>query len=149
MKIRPHKIGAIFYILWGVIHIMVGGAFLHAAVSGGVPAVLALSDVTVPTQEFPGLLRGLLAQHGWNIVWAGLVAATVGATMNWRNSRAGYWANLVVVSAFELGLVFAVIVPGHVGLSGVLIGPIIWVMAVVFSTLGIRATVRSATRTNS
>jgi hypothetical protein len=146
MKIYAYKIGAVFYVLWGLLHVVVGATFLYELAKGGIPAVLALSGVTVPAASFPDLLGGLLAQHAWNIIWAGLFSTVVAAGMNWRNSRTGYWANLVVVSAFELGLVFAILVPGHVGISAALVGPVIWLLAVGFSTVGITPATRSATR---
>jgi len=138
MKMHAHKIGAIFYVLWGIQHVAFGGMFLYALLSGGIPAVLALSDVTIPAQDFPGMLNGLLVWHSWNLIWFGLFAFIVGVAMNWRNSQAGYWMNLVVVSASELGFVFAILAPGYIGFSGAIVGPIIWILAVIFSTIGIR-----------
>jgi len=49
----------------------------------------------------------------------------------------GYWLNLVVVSAADLGYIFFVLVPGYVPLLPGGLGPLLWVLALIFSTLAI------------
>jgi len=150
MKAYTYKIGAICYALWGVIHIAFGGMFLYSLLSGGIPALLKLSEVTnstISAQDYPGILNGLLMEHSWNLIWFGLFALIVGVAMNWKNSRAGYWMNLVVVGAAELGFIVTIIVPGY--FTSAILGPILWILAVIFSTIGIRTMPHSETRTNA
>ena len=67
-----------------------------------------------------------------------LFASVVAIGFNWRNSRVGYWLNLVLVSATDLGFVIFVLAPGYLTLFPGVVGPMLWVLAVVLSTLGLR-----------
>ena len=66
-----------------------------------------------------------------------LFGIVVAVWLNWNNSRLGYWLNLIVVTAADLGFIFYVLVPGYVPLIPAGLGPLLWVLAIIFSTLGI------------
>ena len=62
----------------------------------------------------------------------------VAILLNWRNDRIGYWLNLIVVGAVDLGYVVLVVVPGYVPASLIpFAGPIIYVIGAMFSTAGL------------
>lgn len=137
-----HRIGAVCYILWGAIHMAIGGMLLQMTLAqGGVDAIAGIYS-GVPSEHLPqaveGVSRGLLLQHGWNLLWFGLFALVVGAWFNWRNSVAGYWSNLAVISAADLGFVFPILIPGYIGMMEGIMGPLLWVAGAVFTTLGMR-----------
>ena len=73
-----HRIGAIAYVLWGILHLLAASeaARLAFTVDGGA-------------------IQGRLLQNAWGLAVFALVATVIAITMNWRNSRAGYWINLV------------------------------------------------------
>src|SRR5437764_1326898 len=77
-------------------------------------------------QNFGGVASGVLAQHAWNLAVFGFFATIVGAVLNWRNSRIGYWLNLGVVSSVDLGFIFAILIPGYIRLVDGLWGPALW-----------------------
>jgi hypothetical protein len=131
------------YVLWGILHIGAGAAVLYRLGEEGGASALALIGSAVPAEELPqnlgGVASGVLAQHAWNLVVFGLFAAVVGAVLNWHNSRIGYWLNLGVVSGADLGFIFAILIPGYIRLVDGLWGPALWVLAVIFSTVGLVA----------
>jgi hypothetical protein len=112
------------------------------AAEGGTGA-LALSASAVPVEELPqgltGVAGAILGQHAWNLAVFGCFALVVAVTLNWRNSRIGYWLNLGVVSAVDIGVIYAILLPGYIQLADGLPGPALWVLAVVFSTIGFLA----------
>jgi hypothetical protein len=64
-------------------------------------------------------------------------AMAVAILLNWRNDWIGYWINIIVVGAVDLGYVVLVIVPGHVPVSLIAFaGPIIYLIGAMFSTAG-------------
>ncbi len=134
MKLQIHKVGAVFFILWGLFHVIVGGLALATILAGGGAAFLALLGTDSPA--LLQVLDAVLAQHTWNLMWIGALVLVVGVRLNWRNSRQGFYLNLTVASAAELGSVFALIIPGLIPLTENLLGPIIWALAVIFGTLG-------------
>ena len=132
MRFPLSKAGAALFVLWGILHVFAGGSFLMAA--AGPDATLPSWDGSAAAPA--GAAGPYLAQHGFNLLWAGLFAAVVGAWLNWRNSRVGYWANLAVVSLFDIGFVVFVLAPGHIPLEAGILGPILWLAAVAFATAG-------------
>ena len=141
MRGQWHKWGAIFYILWGILHIGLGGLLLYRlGTHGGVAAVSLIGTAVPPAdlpQQLPGVVSGVIGQHGWNLILLGIFALVVGIAGNWRNSLLGYWLNLCVVSAADIGFIFAIVVPRYNTLFDGLAGPILWVSAAIFSTIGI------------
>ncbi len=117
---RPAVIGAVLYVVWSLLHLMASLSIYHLA-------------STLPDS----VQRGRLEQGGWNLAVFSLQALIVAATLNWRNNRVGYWINVIGVGVVDLGYVLLLIVPGYVPVSLVaLTGPIIYVVAAGFSTLG-------------
>jgi hypothetical protein len=123
-----HKIGAIFYILWGILHL------LGAANGFRLAGVLD-----------PGLIQGKLLQHAWNTGLFGAFGLTVAILLNWKNSRTGYWLNLLVLGVTDLGYVLFVVLPGYVSPVEGWSGPVLWLLGAVFTTLGVRTADRAAT----
>lgn len=114
------KLGSITYVLWGVLHIV------------------AAQKVYMLGQTLdPGMVQGRIYQDAWNLLFFALFGIVVGVFLNWKNSRLGYWLNLVVVSAGDIGYIVFVLMPGFVPLMPGALGPVLWIVAVIFSTVGI------------
>jgi hypothetical protein len=99
-----------------------------------------LSSAPLPPEELPQGLEALvhagLSFHSYNLIWFGLLSLVVALSLNWRNSVTGYWVNLVVVGADDLGLLLFLILPGHLTFAEAGLGPVLFVLAFVFTTLG-------------
>ena len=117
------KLGAVTYVLWGLLHIQAARL------------VYMLGDSLEP-----GMVQGRIYQDAWNLLFFALFGIVVAVWLNWNNSRLGYWLNLVVVTAADLGFIFYVLVPGYVPLVPAGLGPLLWILAIIFSTLGIMKT---------
>jgi hypothetical protein len=115
------KIGAGSYVIWGLLHI---GA--------------ALDEFRLGSGLEPGLVQGKINQGAWDLLFFALFAIVVAVRYNWKNDTLGYWLNLIVVSAADIGFIIFVLLPGHVALFPGILGPIFWILGAVFSTLGIR-----------
>jgi hypothetical protein len=136
-----HRIGAVFYVLWGVFHAYVG-VLLLAKVRGGTSAALAVIGNALPPERIPKLddplVTGVIQHYAWNLLWFGLYAIVLAVFFNWRNSRVGYWFNLVVVSLTDIGFIAAIVLPGYITAAAGWTGPLFWVLAFIFTTLGLR-----------
>ncbi len=141
IKALAAKIGAMFYALWGLIHILGGVVLIQQAQSGGAGAALATLGTAVPPEQLRqvtgGVAQAVLAFFGWNWVWIGLLVLVVAVRLNWRASPAGYWINLFVAGASDLGLVLLLLVPGYMAIADGWPGPLLWLLAAGFSTLGL------------
>ncbi len=66
-----------------------------------------------------------------------LLSIAIAIVFNWRNSRAGCWLNLFT----DVGFIAMLLIPAH---STDILGPILWILGLVFSTIGIRSASRTA-----
>ncbi len=115
------KIAAGLYVIWGLLHIQAAyDAFLLGA---------SIDN---------GIIQGKINQDAWNLLFFALFSIIIAAKYNWKNSRLGYWLNLVVVSVADIGFIVFVLVPGNVAFFPGILGPIFWVSAVIFSSIGIK-----------
>lgn len=116
-----HKVGAIFYGLWGFWHFQVVTKMFEFA----------------STQMETGILQARIYQGAFHILWFAVSAIAIAIIFNWRNSRLGYWANLIMIGWTEVGLFLFFVLPGYfLWLPTGFIGPLLWIFAVLFSTLG-------------
>ncbi len=136
---RAHRLGAIAYVLWGVLHVGFGVGLLVALRGSGGDA-LALIGTARDRATIPDALGGVgeavLAQHAWNLVAIGVAAAALGATLNWRNDRLGFWLNLAIVSVADLGFIAFVLAPGHIRVVDGLAGPALWIAGAALTAMG-------------
>ncbi|WP_282607758.1 hypothetical protein [Pelagibius sp. Alg239-R121] len=122
------KSGALCFILWGLLHVVGGGAVL-IALSGSVDAGFAFySSSENGHSALAGAILGCLA---YGFVWVGAVVVYVGARRNWKNSESGLLLNTTLVGFTETGLVFFLLLPGFVGWLEAIAGILLFVAAVV------------------
>jgi hypothetical protein len=115
-----HRIGAVMYVIWGVLHVNA-----------------ALNVYKLGQTLDPGMVQGRVFQGAWNLLIFAIVAIVVAAWLNWRNSRLGYWINLIAITATDIGFIVFVLMPAFVPLWPGLLGPTFWVLGGTFATLGI------------
>jgi len=80
------------------------------------------------------MVQGRVFQDAWNLLSFSIIAISVAATMNWKNSVWGYWINLATVGIADTGFIFFVLVPGYMSVWPGVVGPVFWVLATIFST---------------
>ena len=114
------RIGAVAYVLWGLLHIEA-----------------ARKVYLLGRSLEPGMVQGRVYQDAWNLLFFALFGIIVAVLFNWKNSRLGYWLNLVVVSAADIGFIVAILIPGYLPLVPSGVGPLLWIVALIFSTVGI------------
>lgn len=132
MRQLAARIGAIFYVIWGIVHINAGYGLFELGLSLN-----------------PGMVQARMFQNAWNILLGAVVVIVIGVTMNWRNSRTGFWINLTLVSLLDIAFVVFVIVPGYAPLWPGLQGPIAWIIAAAFTAVGLAAHRKAPTATQN
>jgi len=103
------RIGAAFYVLWGLVH--------YNAVYG----VYQLAQSAPLTIEHGRLMQ--LAFYLASFATAGIVLAT----LNWRNSRLGFWSNGIVLGIGDIPFILFVLIPGYVPVWPGILGPVLWI----------------------
>ena len=74
------KIGAVFYVLWGIFH-------LFAAFS-----VYKLAEGA------SGMVQGRLLQTAFYLLFFAVSGIVIALALNWRNDRQGYWMNGILIA---------------------------------------------------
>ncbi len=120
MKTYSAKIGAVMYFIWGLLHLK--AAFSVYQLGSGLDS---------------GMVQGRVYQDAWNLLFFALVGIGIAIRFNWHNSRLGYWINLVTVSVTDIGFIAFVLIPGYLPIFPGILGPVFWVLGVVFSTMGL------------
>lgn len=114
------RTGSILYLLWGVLHII--AAFKVYALGQSIE-----SD----------MIQGRIFQNAWNLLFLAIFGMVIAIKYNWHNSKLGYWLNLVVVSAGDIGFIIFLLIPGYIPLITGALGPLLWILALAFSTAAI------------
>ncbi len=127
------KIGAVCFVLWGLLHIVGGGAILMAVGESPAQGFAVYEESTAAYTELAGSVLGYLA---YSLVWLGIVVTFVGIRHNWNNSEAGLALNTVLVGLTDLGLVVFLIVPGFVGWGEASPGLVLFAGGVIFGGIG-------------
>ena len=92
------------------------------------------------------MVQGRVFQDAWNLLFFSIIAISVAATLNWRNSVWGYWINFATAGIADNGFIFFVLVPGYTPVGPSILGPVFWVLATIFSTIALLARTKGATR---
>jgi hypothetical protein len=116
------RIGAVMYVLWGLLHI-----------------VAAFKVYSLGQALEQGMLQGRIFQGAWSLLFFAVFGIVVAVLYNWKNNKMGYWLNLVVVSVADVGFIITILLPAYLPVSPGIIGPILWLLALAFTTIGIRA----------
>jgi hypothetical protein len=121
MKSRAYKIGAVMYFIWGLLHLK---------------AAYSVYQLGVALE--PGMVQGRVFQDAWGLLFFALVGMIVAVLFNWKNNLIGYWINLITVSVTDIGFIMFVLVPGHLPIFPGVLGPVFWVLAIIFTTIGLK-----------
>ena len=98
------RIGAVFYVLWGLAHYK--GAY-------GVYQFAQSTPLTI--------------EHGRLDLASFATVGIVLATLNWRNNRLGFWCNAVTIGIGDAPFILFVLVPGYVPMWPGILGPVLWI----------------------
>lgn len=123
------KIGATFFVLWGLLHVVGGAAILLAALETADHGFAFYDPLAT---NYTKLAGDVLAYLAFGFTWIGAVVTLVGARYNWRNSRNGLMLNTTLVGLTDLGLILFLVWPGHLSWVEASPGLLLFVGAAVF-----------------
>ena len=115
-----YQTGAVLYILWGLLHIFA-----------------ALQVFKLGAKLEKGMVQGRIYQNALNLFFFAIIVIVIAAVYNWKNNPLGYWLNLVLASITDIGFIIYILLPGYLPLKPGILGPALWILAIVFSTIGI------------
>lgn len=114
------QIGAILYIAWGLLHFFA-----------------AFQVYKLGTRQPAGMVQGRIYQGAWNLAFFAAFSIVIALLYNWSNSPLGYWLNLIATSVTDLGFILFILIHKHMPFRAGLPGPVLWIAALIFSTLAL------------
>lgn len=92
------RLSAVLWAVWGLVHIAAGALTLNFIGSGqtaqavhGIAAAVELASVTI---DYPAAVSAILQQHGFNLLWIGVVTLGAAPFVWRRHAGAVYLAAL-------------------------------------------------------
>jgi len=81
-------------------------------------------------------VQGRLYQSAWNLAFFALATGLIAVIYNWNNRPEGYWLNLLMTSVTDIGFILFILKPRYLPLPSGLLGPALWLAAILFSSIG-------------
>lgn len=107
------RISAALWVIWGLVHMFAG----VLTMSQDTPeAVQGIADAVEPTSlemDYPDAVGAVINQHGFNLLWVGLVTL-VCAVFIWRRSVAAVFLAALVGGLTDIGYFLFLDLGGHV-----------------------------------
>lgn len=111
------KISSVLWIIWGIVHILAGVLTMSGHFSGDISqSIVGIADATDPkslTMEYPLAASAIIAQHGFNLFWIGLVTFISGFFI-WKKNRNAIFLAALVGGLADLGYFMFLDLGGHV-----------------------------------
>jgi hypothetical protein len=96
------KVSAVLWGIWGFVHVLAGvltmNGYLTDNISGAISGIADGVDASTLQMDYPDAAGAILAQHGFNLFWIGLVTLTC-AFFIWKKN-----ANAIFLAAIAGGL---------------------------------------------
>jgi hypothetical protein len=134
-----YRLGAVAYIFWGILHLIGSTLALWFTYLSTAPTWAGILVGVVPGgwTNLEDSTMAIIRHHSWDVALFGLFAVVTASCLNWRNSRSGWLANLVVISIVDTGFILFVLIPGHIEFWLGLVGPALWALGAILTTIGI------------
>lgn len=100
------KVSAILWIIWGLVHLLAGVFTVSFVLSGDIPSSISgIADGIDPStvhMNYPKAVGAIIGQHGFNLLWIGLVTF-ICAFYIWRKNRKAIFLAALVGGLADLG----------------------------------------------
>jgi uncharacterized membrane protein (Fun14 family) len=144
------KVGAWLFVLWGILHIWVGYEGVHQYLTGGTSGLwnMLIGGTRVPRAAFvhatdatTAFAQGqLILNFCIDVGGYGILGLAVAWLILNRASWPAYFIGVFIIGTADLAFLFAMVTSGVIELNaGSLAGPIIWLLAIVFTPFGMPA----------
>ena len=111
------KVSAILWIIWGLVHILAGVFTVNFILSGDIMSSIAgIADAVAPETlqlDYPDAAGAVIGQHGFNLLWIGIVTF-VSAFFIWKGNKNAIFLAAITGGLADLGYFMFLDLGGYV-----------------------------------
>lgn len=111
------KVSAVLWIVWGLVHILAGVMTLKGHFEGDISSSIAgiadAVDAESLQMNYPAAASAVVAQHGFNLLWIGIVTF-IGAFFVWKGNKSAIFLAAITGGLADLGYLLFMDFGGHV-----------------------------------
>ncbi|MEM9003290.1 MAG: hypothetical protein AAGE59_07160 [Cyanobacteria bacterium P01_F01_bin.86] len=96
------KISAILWVIWGIVHALAGVLTIAGDTASAAAGIADGVDPALLAMDYPDAVGGIINQHGFNLLWGGIVTI-VGGVFIWRKSVAAIFVSALVGGLLDVG----------------------------------------------
>jgi len=107
------KFAALLWVIWGLVHMFAGLITIIRPTAEGFAGIADAVEPALLAAEYHGAVGGILNQHGFNLLWIGLVTL-IGAGFIWRGNMTAIWVTALVGGLADVGYFLMLDLQGYV-----------------------------------
>ncbi|MCR9181614.1 MAG: hypothetical protein NXH73_01695 [Flavobacteriaceae bacterium] len=111
------KTSAVLWIVWGLVHIIAGILTMKGILTEDIPSSISgIADKVDPSllqMDYPNALGALIGQHGFNLLWIGIVTF-IAAFYVWKGNKNAIFLAAIVGGLADLGYFLFMDLGGYV-----------------------------------
>ena len=123
---------AVLWVIWGLVHMLAGVIIISSDASGAVAAVADAVDPNLLAGPYHEAAGALLNQHGFNLLWIGLVT-TIASVFIWRGNFTAMLIAGLVGGLADVGYFIFMDLGGHVNFVPGTVMTIVSASAIILS----------------
>ncbi|MEM9019537.1 MAG: hypothetical protein AAGC44_03140 [Planctomycetota bacterium] len=108
-----YRLASVLWVIWGLVHVLAGVMTISKDTGAAAAGIADAVDPADFEMAYHPAVGAILNQHGFNLLWAGLVT-TIAAIFVWRRARLAVICAVVVSGSFDLGYFLFMDLGGHV-----------------------------------
>lgn len=110
------KVSAALWVIWGIVHMLAGVLTMSQDTAGAVQGIADAVEPSTLEMEYPDAVGAVINQHGFNLLWVGLVTL-VCAVFIWRRSVAAVFLAAMVGGLTDIGYFVFLDLGGYVNFA--------------------------------
>lgn len=96
------KISAILWVIWGIVHALAGILTISGDTAAAAAGIADGVDPNLLKMDYPDAVGAIINQHGFNLLWGGVVTI-IGGIFIWRKNVAAIFISALVGGLLDVG----------------------------------------------
>ncbi len=126
------KTSAVLWVIWGIVHALAGVMVISGDTAVAIQSIADGVNSHSLAMNYPDALGGIINQHGWNLLWFGVVTILGGAFI-WRKSIIAIFVTGMIGGLADLGYFIFLDLGGYVNFVPGTIMTIVSSLAIILS----------------